>query len=231
VLLRIEDHDRTRCKPEYEAAIREDLDWLGFVPDAAVPRQSERGARYAEVLADLEARGLAYPCDCSRKEIAAEAGDRFNEETRYPGRCRSQQVDPSTTLARRVVMAPGFEQFEDLALGSQEQSPSDQCGDFLIRDRFGNWTYQFAVTVDDFDQDVTLVVRGEDLLNSTGRQMHLARLIGRDIPPRFFHHRLLRKQSGAKLSKSDGDTGVRELRAAGMRARDVLARVTDYPVA
>ena len=179
MLLRIEDHDRTRCKPEYEAAIREDLAWLGFVPDAEVPRQSERAARYAEVLADLEARGLAYPCDCSRKAIAAETGDVFNEETRYSGRCRGRRLDPSSTLARRVVMHPGLEQFEDLALGAQEQSPADQCGDFLLRDRLGNWTYQFAVTVDDFDQDVTLVVRGEDLLGSTGRQVRLARLIGR----------------------------------------------------
>jgi glutamyl-tRNA synthetase/glutamyl-Q tRNA(Asp) synthetase len=231
VLLRIEDHDRTRCKPEYEAAIREDLAWLGFVPDAEVPRQSERGARYAEALADLEARGLAYACDCSRKDIAAQAGDVFNQETRYPGTCRGRQVDPSSTLARRVVTHPGLEQFEDLALGSQEQSPADQCGDFLIRDRLGNWTYQFCVTVDDFDQGITLVVRGEDLLASTGRQIRLARLLGRDEPPRFLHHRLLRKHSGAKLSKSDGDTGVRELRAAGLRASDVLARVTDYPIA
>ena len=226
VLLRIEDHDRTRCKPEYEAAIREDIAWLGFVADAEVTRQSERGARYAEVLADLERRGLAYPCDCSRKDLAREAGDVVNEETRYTGRCRTRHLDPASTLARRVVMEPGTERFTDLALGPQEQSPAEQCGDVLIRDRLGNWTYQFCVVVDDFDQGVDLVVRGEDLLASTGRQIRLARMLGRDTPPAFLHHALIRKPGGAKLSKSDGDTGVRDLRARGMSPSEVLALAT-----
>lgn len=230
VLLRIEDHDRTRCRPEYEAALREDLAWLGFVPDTEVPHQSERGERYAEVLGMLEQRGLVYPCDCSRKDIAAEAGDVVNEETRYTGRCRTRALDPATTLARRVIMQHGVERFHDLALGAQEQSPAEQCGDLLIRDRAGNWTYQFAVTVDDFDQGVTLVVRGEDLLASTGRQLRLARLIGRIDAPTFLHHPLIRKPGGVKLSKSDGDTGVRELRAAGASAGEVLARAADYIV-
>lgn len=224
VLLRIEDHDRTRCRPEYEAAIREDLAWLGFAPDGEVPRQSERAARYAEVLASLEARGLAYPCACSRRDIAALTGDEFNEEARYPGTCRNRAVDPASTPARRVRMDPGVETFTDLRLGPQSQSPADQCGDVLVRDRNGNWTYQFCVAVDDFDQGITLVVRGEDLLASTGRQLRLARLIGRHAMPEFLHHTLVRKPGGAKLSKSDGDTGVRELRAAGLDAAGVVAR-------
>jgi len=224
VLLRIEDHDRSRCRPEYEAAIREDLAWLGFVPDAEVPRQSERDARYADALASLSEGGLTYPCDCSRKDIAVEAGDPFNEETRYTGRCRARKLDPSSTPARRIIIEPGIERFDDLKLGLQEQSPAHQCGDFLIRDRLGNWTYQFAVTVDDFDQGVNLVVRGADLLASTGRQLRLARLIGRTVPPHFLHHPLVRKPGGAKLSKSDGDTGVRELRDAGASADEVLGR-------
>lgn len=228
VLLRIEDHDRMRCRPEYEEAIREDLAWLDFVPDAQAPRQSERQARYAEVLADLEARGFAYPCTCSRRDIAAAAGDVFNEESRYPGTCRHGGVDPGSTAARRVRMAPGEEAFTDLRLGPQSQAPADQCGDFLIRDRFGNWTYQFCVTVDDFDHGVTLVVRGEDLLASTGRQIRLARLIGRTAMPEYLHHALLRKPGGAKLSKSDGDTGIRELRAAGMSPTDVIALATRW---
>ncbi len=223
VLLRIEDHDRSRCKPEYEAAIREDLAWLGFTADVEVPRQSERGARYAEVLAQLERQGLAYPCDCSRKDIAMLSGDVFNEETRYAGRCRHRGLGPDSTLARRVRMEPGAEQFNDLALGPQSQDPSAQCGDLLIRDRHGHWTYQFCVTVDDWDQGVNLVVRGEDLLASTGRQVRLARMLGRTEPPAFLHHRLLRKAGGAKLSKSDGDTGVRELRVAGWTPAQVRA--------
>jgi glutamyl-Q tRNA(Asp) synthetase len=222
VILRIEDHDRIRCKPEYEAAIREDLSWLGFVPDREVPRQSERSARYAEVMADLEARGLAYPCDCSRKDIAAESGDVFNEETRYSGRCRDRKLDPASTPARRIVMEPGIESFQDLILGTQSQEPAAQCGDFLARDRNANWTYQFAVAVDDFDQGVNLVIRGEDLLASTGRQIRLARMIGRAESPIFAHHALIRRADGAKLSKSDGDTGIRELRSRGLAPAAVL---------
>ncbi len=228
VLLRIEDHDRTRCKAEYETAIREDLAWLGFSPDGEVPRQSERGARYAAVLAELESRGLAYPCDCSRKDIAMVSGDVFNEEARYPGRCRHRGLAPTATPARRVVMEPGIEQFNDLALGPQSQDPSTQCGDLLIRDRHGQWTYQFCVTVDDWDQRVNLVVRGEDLLSSTGRQLRLARILGRTAPPAFLHHRLIRKPGGAKLSKSDGDTGVRELRHAGLTAAQVRAMAVSH---
>lgn len=223
VLLRIEDHDRARCRPEFEASIREDLAWLGFVADSEVPRQSERGARYAEVFADLEAHGLAYPCACSRRDIAAVAGPSINEEPRYPGSCRERHLAPASTLARRVKIEPGVETFTDLRLSAQSQSPDDQCGDFLIRDRLGNWTYQFCVTVDDFDQSVTLVVRGEDLLASTGRQIRLARMIGRTTMPQFLHHALLLKPGGAKLSKSDGDTGVREMRAAGVTPAEVVA--------
>lgn len=227
VLLRMEDHDRARCRPEYETAIREDLAWLGFAPDEEVPRQSERGDRYAAVLSDLERRGLAYACVCSRRDIAAVSGDLFNEESRYPGTCRSRRVAADATPARRVRMEPGIERFDDVALGPQAQDPDAQCGDVLVRDRNGNWTYQFAVTVDDWDQGVNLVVRGEDLLASTGRQLRLARLIGRGDSPRFHHHSLIRKPGGAKLSKSDGDTGVRELRKSGRTPADVLARARE----
>jgi glutamyl/glutaminyl-tRNA synthetase len=227
VILRIEDHDRVRCKPGYEAAIREDLAWLGFTADSEAPRQSERGTRYPEVMAELEARGLAYPCDCSRRDIAAEAGDVFNEETRYTGRCRDRKLDPASTPARRVVMAPGVESFTDLIAGPQAQEPSAQCGDFLARDRVGNWTYQFAVTVDDLDQGVNLVIRGEDLLASTGRQIRLAGMLGRTSMPAFAHHALIRKGDGAKLSKSDGDTGIRELRSRGLGAGHVLEQAAE----
>jgi glutamyl-tRNA synthetase/glutamyl-Q tRNA(Asp) synthetase len=97
----------------------------------------------------------------------------------------------------------------------------------LLRDRLGNWTYQFAVAVDDFDQEVTDVIRGVDLLASTGRQIRLARLLGRTTPPTFWHHPLVMKSATEKLSKSDGDTGIRELRAAGWTAEQVLARAME----
>jgi len=223
VLLRIEDHDTTRCREEYAGAVREDLSWLGFVPDDEVPRQSERRERYEEVLADLRARGQAYVCACSRKDISEVAGDAFNEETRYPGTCRELRLEPGPGRGWRVIMEPGNETFRDLRLGEIAQDPSAQCGDLLVRDRLGNWTYQFAVTVDDMDQGIDLVIRGEDLLSSTGRQLRLARLLGRQRMPLFLHHPLILKPDGEKLSKASGDTGVREMRAAGMTADTILA--------
>ena len=104
------------------------------------------------------------------------------------------------------------------------QIPSEQCGDLLARDRDGCWTYQFAVTVDDLAQGVTLVVRGDDLLASTGRQIQLARLLGRSEPPRFLHHPLVMKTPTQKLSKADRDTSVRDLRAAGRSAADIIGQ-------
>ena len=223
VLLRIEDHDSTRCKPEYESAILEDLDWLGFAPDTMVPRQSSRTERYEQALAALDAVALVYPCACSRRDISREVPDVFGEEMRYPGRCRTRSVAPDATLARRVRMDDGVETFTDALLGPQRQSPAGQCGDLLVRDTRGLWTYQFAVTVDDMDQGIDLVIRGEDLLDSTGRQLRLARLLGRTTPPQFLHHPLLRNADGSKLSKSAGDTAVRELRAGGHGADEVRA--------
>jgi glutamyl/glutaminyl-tRNA synthetase len=187
-----------------------------------VPAQSTRTARYEEVLAALDAEALVYPCDCSRRELVRIVADDFGKETRYPNRCRERHLAPDATLARRVIMEPGGETFDDLRLGFQTQSPFTQCGDFLVRDRLGQWTYQFAVTVDDFDQGVDLIVRGEDLLASTGRQLRLAELIGRRTMPRFYHHALVMHPDGEKLSKSRGDTGVREMRAAGLSPADVL---------
>ena len=122
----------------------------------------------------------------------------------------------------RVRLEPSVERFVDLRLGPQEQRPSEQCGDLLVRDRDGNWTYQFAATVDDFVQGVTLVIRGDDLLASTGRQIQLARLLGRAEPPAFLHHPLIMKSPTQKLSKSDGDTGIRDLRARGWTPAQVI---------
>jgi glutamyl-tRNA synthetase/glutamyl-Q tRNA(Asp) synthetase len=223
VLLRVEDHDRGRCRAEYEAGLLEDLAWLGFVPDnadRAVWRQSLRNTAYEEAMRGLG--GAVYPCVCSRRELDAAAGSSPNAETRYPGTCRARGIDPSETTARRVVIEPGAEPFVDVIQGQEAQDPSDQCGDVLIRDRSGNWTYQFAVTVDDVAQNIDVVIRGTDLLSSTGRQIRIARLLGRASPPVYLHHPLIVRADGTKLSKSDGATGIRELRAAGWTPQRVL---------
>jgi glutamyl/glutaminyl-tRNA synthetase len=215
VLLRIEDHDRQRSRPEYEASILEDLAWLGFEHDGPIVHQSERDALYRAALQPLIDRELVFGCVCSRADIQSDV---------YPGTCRDKDIALTDGVGWRVRMEPGSERFFDELLGPQEQDPRRQCGDVLVRDRHANWTYQFAVTVDDHLQGVTDVIRGVDLLESTGRQLRLARLIGRQHPPRFWHHPLVMKSSTQKLSKSDGDTGVRDLRGRGWTAEQVRAR-------
>jgi glutamyl-tRNA synthetase/glutamyl-Q tRNA(Asp) synthetase len=200
----------------------EDLAWLGFVPhDGLVPvrRQSDNDLSYAAALLALQARHNVYVCTCSRKEIGSE---------RYDGRCRHRQLRrgelPGPGTGIRVQLDDNPERFSDLALGEVEQTPARQCGDLLLRDRDGHWTYQFAVTVDDMNDRVDLVIRGLDLLSSTGRQIALARMLGRPDPPRFFHHPLILKADGEKLSKASGDTGIRTLRAAGLDPAEVIGR-------
>jgi glutamyl/glutaminyl-tRNA synthetase len=223
VLLRIEDHDRQRSRPEYEAAILEDLAWLGFAHDGPIVRQSERDAIYRQALQPLIDRGLVYGCTCTRQEIQSGTGSRDQgSEPRYANTCRERGIAPGDGVSWRVRIEPGIERFVDDRLGPQEQDPSRQCGDLMVRDRLGNWSYQFAATADDHLQGITDVIRGEDLLASTGRQIYLARLLGRAVPPRFRHHPLVMKSATQKLSKSDGDTGIRELRARGITAEAVL---------
>ena len=224
VLLRIEDHDRERSRTEYVRAILDDLAWLGLAPDAAENGpvlQSDRGSIYERALASLDAQGLVYACACSRREIEHTSGT-TGEELRYGGTCRALALPRSRGRGLRVRIDEGAELFDDALMGRQEQHPMDQTGDLLIRDRVGQWTYQFAVTVDDMEQRVDLVIRGADLLGSTGRQTRLARLLGRQTPAVFLHHPLLFGQPGVKLSKSNRDTGLRELRTAGASSADVL---------
>jgi glutamyl/glutaminyl-tRNA synthetase len=232
VLLRIEDHDRARSRLEYERSILEDLDWLGLEPDigsfnefrtGSTPyRQSDASETYAAALTRVRAVAPVYPCTCSRKTIAAVAPASPMHETPYPGTCRSRPLVEHDRCALRVRVEPGVETFVDALLGPQCQEPAQQCGDLLVRDRDGFWTYQFSVVVDDARQEVDLVIRGRDLLESTGRQIRLARMLGRSAPPVYLHHPLVLKPSGDKLSKSSRDTGVRDLRAAGVPAERVL---------
>ena len=226
VLLRIEDHDGQRSRPEYEQSILEDLEWLGFVPDEPLVRQSQRTEIYERALGALRSAGLTYACECSRRDISEASGSA--DELRYPGTCAAKNLPERSGCGFRLRLARSEEHFDDLLQGPQVQIPSEQCGDLLIRDRLGFWTYQFAVAVDDIEQQVTHVIRGVDLMPSTGRQIQLARLLGRHAPPAFMHHRLVMKSPEQKVSKSDRDTGIRDLRAAGMSRDEVLALARQY---
>ncbi len=228
VLLRLEDHDRGRSRSVYTEAILDDLDWLGLAADIAPTmayrqgpalRQSARDARYAVLLDTLRAAGVVYACRCSRRSGTVAGAD---GERRYTGRCRDAGWPIEDGVAIRMRLDPVTVDFDDVILGPQRQAPASQCGDVVLRDRHGNWTYQFAVTVDDIDQQIDVVIRGADLLSSVGRQVLLARPLGRVVPLHYAHHPLVIAEDGRKLSKSAGDTGLGELRAAGWSAQRVL---------
>jgi len=239
VLLRVEDHDRQRSRPDFERGILDDLDWLGFVANRfptmdfrqgrCESRQSDREAIYAAAAAELGSRGLVYGCTCSRRDQAVASPE---APQRYPGTCRTRGIGPEPNVTWRLNLStrpadPGsadVERFDDLLSGPQVQDPVGEAGDVAIRDRHGNWTYQFAVVVDDWRQGVDIVVRGRDLLHATGLQMRLGRVLGRPAAARFAHHPLVMKTPDQKLSKSDGDTGIAALRAAGLSPADVIGR-------
>ncbi|MBL7646534.1 MAG: tRNA glutamyl-Q(34) synthetase GluQRS [Candidatus Hydrogenedentes bacterium] len=231
VILRLEDHDRGRCRPAYEAAIHDDLAWLGLTPDGdsldslqrrpSSYRQSDNVARYQTALESLAARGLVYTCTCSRAAILARTGPQ-GAELCYDGHCRDAGYRPDVEGGTRLRLDDETVVVEDVRMGALRQTPSRQCGDLLLKDRHGCWTYHFAVVVDDLEHGVNLVIRGEDLLDSTGRQVLLGGLLGREAPPAFLHHPLITAPDGAKLSKRDFAKGLRDYRAEGRSAASVL---------
>ena len=231
VHLRIEDHDRGRARDEYIQSIYQDLAWFGFRWDSQ-SIQSERESVYRSALESLESRGLVYPCFCSRKQLEEENPKSETGEIVYRGKCfnRVEQSAVSCELETRphnlrVVIADKVIKWHDLRLGDFSENPKEQCGDFPIRDRDGQWTYQFAVCVDDIDEGITHVVRGEDLRNSTARQIALMELLGRPTPPLYLHHGLITDPTGKKLSKREKAHSLRQDRDSGVSAEELLGRV------
>jgi glutamyl/glutaminyl-tRNA synthetase len=224
ILLRIEDHDRKRCRPEYDAALLEDLDWLGFHADEGPVRQSDDDAPYLAALDRLRDDGRVYGCDCSRTTFETWAHDhgRRWHGPGCPGACRGRGLDGPVL---RVALGGGSEAWMDRLVGPcSDEVAAD--GDLPIRDRDGHWTYAFSVVVDDLRHGVDLVIRGRDLLAATPAQIRLARLLGREAMPAFAHHRLVRDGDGRKLSKADGATSVRDLRTAGRSAHEIIELAT-----
>lgn len=199
-LLRIEDVDSERCKPEHAATIRAQLQALGLHWDAELPAQSQRLPRYARQLEAWLQAGRAYACRCNRRALAPYRGA---GETCYPGLCRGLNLPATGHALRFALPEPAQRDFVDRLLGPQSQDVAAQCGDFVLRRRTGDYSYQYAVCMDDADQGITDVVRGQDLLPSTGRQLLLLEALGAR-PPRYLHHPLIHDGDGRKLSKATG---------------------------
>ncbi|SDT27538.1 tRNA glutamyl-Q(34) synthetase GluQRS [Pseudomonas oryzae] len=223
-LLRMEDLDPPREVPGAQDAILRALETYGLEWDGTVQRQSARHAAYAAAVNDLLARGLAYPCTCSRKQLEG--------QTIYPGTCRDAGR-PLADAAIRLRVPDAEYRFVDRVQGAFAQNLAREVGDFVIRRRDGLFAYQLAVVLDDAWQGVTDIVRGADLLDSTPRQLYLQELLG--LPqPRYLHIPLLLQPDGHKLGKSYRSPPLpadrapallsRALRALGQRPPEELAQ-------
>ena len=236
--LRIEDHDQSRMRPAYVEGIYEDLAWFGFHYDSE-SIQSKRWPLYEQALSKLEALGLVYPCYCSRKQLEAENPKSETGEIVYQGKClvrreaRGSRFEEEAQDLRhemephnlRFVVPDKVIQWHDLRLGDFAENPKLQCGDFPIRDREGQWTYQFAVCVDDIDEGITHIVRGEDIRSSTARQIALREALGAKEPPVYLHHALISDGTGKKLSKRELAYSLRQERESGTAPEILLGRV------
>ena len=238
-LVRIEDIDRSRARRELEAGIFDDLAWLGLAWEQPVRRQSEHMGDYRDALAHLEADGLVYPCFCTRRTVAAEIADAgaapHGTSTIYPGTCRTLSAsERADRIAAGQAYALRFDSreasrrageitFTDAARGTIAVDP-DVIGDAVIARKDVPASYQLAVVVDDAAQGVTLVTRGEDLLDATHVQRLLQAALG--LPePRYHHHRLLLNAAGERLSKRDGALSLKALREVGVTPVEIRKRL------
>jgi len=245
-VLRIEDIDRTRCRPEFEAAIFEDLAWLGIEWQRPVRRQSEHFDAYEAALARLERLGVLYPCFCTRKEIAAEIACAVDaphgpEGPLYPGTCRD--LAPQFRAARRnedvyalrLDVAKARErlgatlQFDERGRGPEgergmREAQPQLLGDVVLARKELPASYHLAVVVDDAVQGIELVTRGEDLYHATHIQRLLQELLGLGGPV-YAHHRLIVDETGKKFSKRNEAVTLRELRAGGATSADIRKRL------
>lgn len=229
-LLRIEDLDRARCRPEHTDTLLRDLEYLGLTWDETPWLQSQRTEHYDAALERLKRQGELYPCYCSRAEIqrAASAPHGLSDEGPiYPGTCRSLSAEARAERERtrrpalRFRPPPGLVAFDDLLHGAVHQDVALVVGDFVVRRNDGVASYQLAVVVDDAASDITDVLRADDLLDSTPRQLLLIRALG-FAAPRYTHVPLVLGDDGKRLAKRSGPFSVTELREAGVPAQKVL---------
>jgi len=237
-LLRIEDIDATRCRPEFTAAILEDLVWLGLDWDEPPRIQSRRMSHYSATLEELTHRGLLYPCFCTRGDIAAAIAAQHGPSALYPGTCRGS-TDAAARIAAgephalrldvaRALAITGPLDFTDQIRGLRRCSPEAQ-GDVVLARKDIPASYHLCVTQDDAEQGVTLVTRGEDLLEATDIQRLLQALMGWP-EPLYAHHRLITGPDGKRLAKRDQAPTLRALRASGASPAQ-LAAMAGFPLA
>jgi len=229
LVLRFEDLDQSRCRPEHVQRTFRDLEWLGIDWDGPVLYQSQRLEPLREAAARLERMGVAYRCICTRTDLeqAVQAPQRGVSELRYPGTCRDRRLDESAPAGRsalRFRVPEGPISFSDGIAGPQSFDVSADVGDFAISSRSNVPSYQLAVVVDDAEQRVTEVFRGDDLLSSTPRQILLQQALG--LPqPEWFHAPLVLDAQGRRLAKRADDLSLETLRDSGVDARVILGWV------
>lgn len=216
MILRMEDLDPDRCRPEYMETLRDDLDWLGLDWDAEQTPQSRRTDAYRAEFEKLSQLGLVYPCYCSRAELHAASAPHASDGTAiYAGTCRNLTPEERAQKTRRPawrVRVPEEEiSFHDRLQGDYTENLARDCGDFIVRRSDGVYAYQLAVVTDDAEGGVTEVVRGRDLLSSSSRQIWLQRMLG--FPePEYCHVPLLVAPDGRRLSKRERDLDLGALR-------------------
>jgi glutamyl/glutaminyl-tRNA synthetase len=235
LILRIEDIDRSRCRSEFSDALIQDLHWFNLSweegPDVdgrfGPYVQSARRRYYLAALEELRAGRFIYPCVCSRKDVfnAATAPHDENEEPIYPGTCRHGRNSPAMAHWRFRVADGEQLSFLDERLGMQTAIAGRDFGDFIVWRRDDVPAYQLAVVVDDAAMKITEVVRGEDLLLSTFRQLLLYRALGLK-PPKFFHAPLVFDKDGKRLAKRDRPMSLRALRASGVGPDEIRRHMT-----
>jgi glutamyl-tRNA synthetase/glutamyl-Q tRNA(Asp) synthetase len=234
IILRIEDHDFQRNKKKFEQSILEDLSYLGFNADLGVRsstdksqyRQSDHNLDYQQAVTILQKTEHIYYCSCSRKDIQSEMnhlGQSAHPELCYPGTCRHKNLINPAGAGLRIQFRDIPQSFNDLLLGNQKQRPLSQCGDLLLMDKKENWSYHFANVVDDLRDKVTLIVRGQDILDSTGRQIQLRKMISNIESPQYLHHPLLLEANEpVKLSKRNHSDSISERIAKGDSADSII---------
>jgi len=230
MVLRVEDLDRDRCRPEYADLVRRDLEWLGLDWDVETPQQSRRDQAYRAALYRLRDQGLIYDCFCSRRELAI-ASAPHGSDSPYPGTCRAldddaraRRVADGRRPALRVTLADRAVSVDDRLHGTITQHLADDVGDIIVRRSDDLFAYQLAVVVDDADDGVNAVVRGDDLLASTPRQVALQAMLGLPIPA-YAHVPLVVGMDGERLAKRHGAISLRELRDRGVRSESLVGRL------